>query len=123
MKHIASWPESGRLPDDISIYFVCIDVKRLREFPDIHTIVQQKFTLTLRDFEETKFMRRLPYEISSCVTDVEKYHSCVEMDAINEAAVRVIYANAIVYIICTLNNYYFRMEQRLIVSDANFSPC
>ena len=35
----------------------------------------------------------------------------MEMDAINEVAVHVFYANAIAYMICTLNNY-FCVEQR-----------
>lgn len=39
----------------------------------------------------------------------------------NEATVRVLYANAIVYMISTLNNYYFRVEHRFISDDNDSS--
>ena len=37
-------------------------------------------------------------------------------EEINEATVRVMYSNAMVYMICSLNNYYFRVEQRMAKS-------
>ena len=48
------------------------------------------------------------------MTDVEKYQSCIKHDGMNEAAVCIIYANAIMYMICTLNNH---LEHRMFTED------
>ena len=61
--------------------------------------------------EGTEFLRKLPYEVSSCITVVEKHNSYIETNEhMNEATVRMIYANALTYMMCALNNYYFRVD-------------
>ena len=59
--------------------------------------------------EGTEFKRKLPYEVSSSLTAIEKYNYCIELnesEEMNKAAVRVVHANALVSIMCALNNYY-----------------
>ena len=124
MEAIEVWPSTGRLPSDIVSHFVCTDVSHLdRSFPEVRAIFQQRFELTIGQLNGTDFKRRLPFEISSCVTAIEKYYSCIEKDELNEAAVRIVYANAMVYMICALNNYYFRVEHRMAVTEDERSSC
>ena len=86
MKKISSWPpRKGRLADNLNTNFVCIGVKQLSNFPEIHTIVMQQFISAIESLEGTHFMRKLPYQVSGCVTDVEKYLSCIKPDGMNEA--------------------------------------
>lgn len=115
MEVINAWPSTGCLPSDINSHFVCTDVRHLgRSFPDVQAIFQQRFRSILEQLDGTDFIRRLPFEISSCMASIEKYYSCIEKSELNEAAVR---ANEIVYMICALNKYYFRVEHRIVTDD------
>ena len=97
----------------------------MRGFPDIKTIVEQKFTSVLKELEGTQFMNQLPYEVSSCITAMDKYCTRIEVkEKVNEAAVRTVYANAMIYMMCTLNNYFFRVEHRMTQDDqSNDDEC
>lgn len=112
---ILSWPpRKEKLADNLNTNFVCIDVKQLSNFPEIHTIVMQQFISAIKSLEGTHFMRRLPYQVSSCVTNVEEYLRCIEPNGMNEAGVCAIFANVVVYMMCTLNNHYYSLEHRML---------
>lgn len=96
MALLNTWLDNGIVPKAITAHFVGTSVKNISGFPDVKTILQSKFSSTLKELQHTDLMRQLPYKVSSCVTAIEKYHSCVEKeDEKNEVTVPMIYANAI----------------------------
>ena len=66
------------------------------------------FLFQSRKFSHSKVLPyTVPYEVSSCITAMDKYCMHIERkEEMNKAAVRLVYVNTIAYMVCVLNNFF-----------------
>lgn len=113
MKHVNAWPPEVRFKHEIQSHFVCIDTKDLPSFPDMRTNILQHYQTVIRKLQCNEFVKNLPVETSNCMNTITKFRRYV-IDEENEATIRLLYANPVTLLICTMNGYMFKVEDRVI---------
>ena len=105
MKRISTWPE-GEDFSDIG-------------FPDVRKFLLPHYDSVMDKLQNSEFMKDLPVEVSNCVASVIRYSRYTEINVqqANEATLRFVYANPITVMICALNGYMFKVEERVVVSE------
>ena len=118
MKRISVWPENGEFSSKINSHFVCIEATSIPDFPDMKEFLMRHYDSVLAKLQNTQFILDLPVEKSNCISTVTKYiRYAGSIQEANEATLRLVYANAMALMICTLNGYMFKVEDRVVVPD------
>ena len=111
MKNITAWPQEEFF-SDTTAHFVCINTTNIPRFPSIEHSLIDMYDCTVANLKQTDFIKNLPVEVSNCVHTINKFTRYTEGE--NEATLRLVYADAMSLMICCLNDYMFKVEDRLV---------
>ena len=111
MEKITAWLQE-EFSSDVTSHFVCINTSNIPGFPSIKCFLVDHYDRTLANLQKTEFLKDLPVEVSNCVYAVNKFKRYTEGE--NEATFWLIYADAMSLMICSLNNYMFKVEDRVV---------
>ena len=111
MKMITTWSTEEL---EVTSHFVGIPTKNMpNDFPDALMMTQYKTAIC--KLKGSTFERDLPVEVSNCMNMIERFKRRVHVDdKANEVTNRLVYANAITLMICAINGYFFRVEDRVL---------
>lgn len=124
MKKITVWPQEREFSSDVTSHFVCIDTTNIPGFPNIKLSLLNHYERVLDNLQKTEFIKDLPVEVSNCVSTVNKFKRyTVRVRDANEATLRLVYADAMSLMICSLNNYTFKVEDRVVTDCDDDDIC
>lgn len=114
------WPNNGNIASiGIKSDFACVHVTDINNFPLTLTLLMDNFMSLFNKINYTSFAKDLEVEITTCMMYMKRAGRYGLDDGhTNEAFVRMMYANPIVFKLCAMHGYWFRVEDRMYtVSD------
>ena len=122
MTMLLEWPGEA-IPDYVDSNFIGIEVTKMPgNFPPIKEIVKDHLTKRVEKLRGTEFEKDWPLILSNCVYSITRYRRynlniCDDINDVNEATVRLVLGNEIAMMICSMNNYRFRVEDKVCNYD------
>ena len=122
MMMLQEWPGEA-IPDYVDSNFIGVDASNMpSNFPLIKEIIKNHLTKAAEKIRGTEFDKDFPVVLSNCVysiTRCKRYNLNLYDDIydVNEATVRLVWGNEIAMMICSMNNYLFRVEDKVCNHD------
>ena len=111
------WPSNGditSLASSVKSHFVCVKVAEMKESLVSANFLMKSY-LTISEKVTTNFVMDFEVEAAYCKMQMSKESRyCLTDSDINEASIRILYGNPIVTMICTLNGYWYRVEDKML---------
>ena len=111
------WPSNGDITSitpSIKSHFVCVKVVEMNESPVSANFLMKSY-LTISEKVTTSFVKDFEVEAAYCKMQMSKESRyCLTNSDINEASIRILYGNPIVTMICALNGYWYRVEDKML---------
>ena len=109
------WSDDGNVVSlSIKSDFAYVNTMGIPNFPLISTFLTEGLMTFSHKIKQTSFIEDLEVEVATCIMYMSKARRySVGDESVNEALVQMVYGNPIVFMLCGLQRYWFRLEDKM----------